>query len=605
MGSLRVQTRFEVEPLHEPGPDVGHVATSREGVDHHVAHHEGVHRLTAVATWMRVQSRLKVGVLPMNLKASRGGAEIAESEREGSGIKVPSAFTLPPSTFPEVATLTEILITQRKDAKTARQWLLLPGRSPVEILTTAHEARHKLPMKPMVPLAFLALLGEVMIPTTTGGAEPASSPGQSPTRSGPVELRDHGLVDAQGPFLGLGVSYFTALWRFHHDRPRLDSDLQFLSAQGFRYYRMLSMVGWYAGWDGLEIAPIGFTSRAGKRVAPWPDYWKELGALVDLAYDRFGLRTQITIFADAQLMPDKRDRIEHMRRLLAEVVPGREQKIILLEVANEAWQNGFPGEAGVADLREFTRHLADRTTIPIATTSNHEDDFDRIYADSAADIATWHFSRDRRSDDGWKPVHDCWDAGERRGFPPVSSNEPIGPGASVATENSPVRLVMAAAFAYTAKLPMYVFHSEAGVFGKSRFEETPGIGDYRHLMDILPSDLPNWKRHDGREKESPFTVFADGNANRFWPEVPDSRDGCVRMIGSRAGDRFVCVPIGIRENGLQVQAREPVRFKVFDPLTGKVIMTTELTAGGQRRLPQGPGGLIILGQTLRQASCGP
>ena len=42
-------------------------------------------------------------------------------------------------------------------------------------------------------------------------------------------------------------------------------------------------------------------------------------------------------------MPRKADRVDHLRRLLAEVVAGREHKIILLEVANEAWQNGFPG----------------------------------------------------------------------------------------------------------------------------------------------------------------------------------------------------------------------------------------------------------------------
>jgi hypothetical protein len=38
--------------------------------------------------------------------------------------------------------------------------------------------------------------------------------------------------------------------------------------------------------------------------------------------------------------------------------------VILLEVANEAWQNGFPGAQGIADLREFGKYLADRTSIP-------------------------------------------------------------------------------------------------------------------------------------------------------------------------------------------------------------------------------------------------
>src|SRR5690606_4529802 len=148
-----------------------------------------------------------------------------------------------------------------------------------------------------------------------------------------------------------------------------------------------------------------------------------------------------------------------------------------LEVANEAWQNGFPGEQGIADLREFATYLNARTDVPVAITSNHdvEDGFEKTYTGSDADLATWHFSRDRRELDGWQPVIDCWDLAVKPGFPPVISNEPIGPGASVASEQDPIKIVSAAAFAYTAKLPAYVFHSEAGVFGKTRFEDMAAI----------------------------------------------------------------------------------------------------------------------------------
>jgi hypothetical protein len=417
-------------------------------------------------------------------------------------------------------------------------------------------------------------------------------------RTGRVRVEGHSLVDRSGPFLGLGVSYFTALWRCRYDRKRLESDLAFLSRQGFNYYRMLSMVGWYPAWAGREIAPVTFTSRAGKHVYAWPDYWQQLRDLVDLAYDRYGMRTQITIFADAQLMPGRQARIEHMRKLLTEVIPGREHKILLLEVANEGWQNGFPGDRGIADLREFARYLAERTEVPVAITSNHEGSFADVYAGSAADVATWHFSRDRESDEGWKPVYDCWEVGSLPGFPPVSSNEPIGPGASVASETETIRLVMAAAFAYVAKLPMYVFHCEAGVFGKTRFEDTPGIDRFRCIKEILPGDLANWQRNDGKEKEAPLTVFAGGQPNRYWPEVPASPNGCVRNTGSRKGDRFVCVPIGIRSGGLPLQARENVQFRVFDPLTGKVTRSVTMHAGERLTLPPGSGGLILVGRVL-------
>ena len=200
----------------------------------------------------------------------------------------------------------------------------------------------------------------------------ASSTGQQPTvkdsarqvasrRTGPVNIENHCLVDDQGPFLGLGVSYFTALWRCKHDRARLAADLEFLSRQGFNYYRMLSMVGHNAGWKGLEIAPVSFKTRDGRPIEAWSDYWQQLAELIDLAYDGYGMRTQITIFADAQLMPGKQDRLNHMRKMLEDVVPGREHKIILLEVANEAWQNGFAGDEVVAELLEFAKFLGRRT----------------------------------------------------------------------------------------------------------------------------------------------------------------------------------------------------------------------------------------------------
>ena len=206
------------------------------------------------------------------------------------------------------------------------------------------------------------------------------------------------------------------------------------------------MVDYYPAWDDREISPVTFTNKVGKHVELWPDYWEQLGHLIDVTFDKHGLRTQITIFADAQLMPDKKARIEHMRKLLAQVVLGREHKIMLLEVANEAWQNGFPGEEGVVDLRQFAQYLNSRTDVPVAITSNHdiERGFEQTYAGSDADLATWHFSRDRRPDAGWQPVYDCWDFAERPGFPPVISNEPIGPGSSVASETDPATHSVAA-----------------------------------------------------------------------------------------------------------------------------------------------------------------
>lgn len=465
-------------------------------------------------------------------------------------------------------------------------------------------------------MALVVMLGAGSSSAAAADAPPALAPQASDVsgnselrrpRLGRVRLDDHALTDDSGPFLGLGVSYFTALHRCKHDRSRLESDLRFLAQQGFNYYRMLSMVGYHAAWQGQEIAPVAFTSRDGRPVDAWPDYWQQLRELIDLAYDRYGLRTQITIFADAQLMPNAPDRIRHLHRLLSDVVPGREQKIILLEVANEAWQNGFAGpeDQGVQQLREFAAYLNDRTEIPVAITSNHDwpvvggaSGFEQVYARTAADVATWHFSRDRRTDEGWKPVYDCWAFGNRPGFPPVSSNEPIGPGSSVSTETEPIRLVMAAAFAYSAKLPMYVFHCEAGAVGHSRFTDMPAVDRFATLLRLLPGDLANWERNDGKEPTAPLTVLAGGQPNRYWPEVDAAQDGCVRNTGSRQGDCFWCFPIGIRSGGLTVQARHDLQLTAYNPLTGAVLTSATLRSAEPLTLPAGSGALIIRGQVL-------
>jgi hypothetical protein len=142
---------------------------------------------------------------------------------------------------------------------------------------------------------------------------------------------------------------------------------------------------------------------------------------------------------------------------------------------------------------------------------------------------------------------------------------------------------------------MYVFHSGAGVFGKTRFEDTPGIDRFSPLLRLLPADLPNWKRNDGRQPDAPFTVFAGGKPDTYVSEQPSAKDGCVRNTGSRKDRQFVCVPIGIRAGGLTLQARQAVQFTAFDPLTGAEVKSGRLAARDKVTLPAGPGALVITG----------
>ena len=90
-----------------------------------------------------------------------------------------------------------------------------------------------------------------------------------------VRLCDNSLCDDDGAMLGLGATYMQAMYRCKFDRPRFESDLSFLAANGFNYVRILTMVGWYDFWEGFEIAPVSFNTENGLFVPAWPDYWQQ------------------------------------------------------------------------------------------------------------------------------------------------------------------------------------------------------------------------------------------------------------------------------------------------------------------------------------------
>ncbi|HEU4752846.1 MAG TPA: hypothetical protein VFU47_07030, partial [Armatimonadota bacterium] len=93
----------------------------------------------------------------------------------------------------------------------------------------------------------------------------------------------------------------------------------------------------------------------------------------------------------------------------------------------------------------------------------------------------------------------------------------------------------------------------------------------------------------------PLTVFAGGQPDRYWSEVERASDGCLRNTGSRKGSRFVGLPIGIRREGLDIQARQPLACRVYHPLTGEVVLRLNLSRGERAHLPQGPGAYILTG----------
>lgn len=404
-------------------------------------------------------------------------------------------------------------------------------------------------------------------------------------RHGRVTVNGYCFQDDGGKYLALGFTHMRALNRARYDRDRYMHDMADMGSKGFVYQRILSMVS----WAGLEIIPIDATNNTGATVYAWPDYDQNLKDAIDLAYDNYGIRTEITIFADAQYCcpgDHSTARYAHLDRILNDIA-GREQKIQGLEVANEWYQNGI----SLQECKDFANYLSARTTIPVAL-SDDGGNMCEMYCGSGADYATVHASRDT-GNYGWTPVSDVWNyTSLYPSIPPVSSGEPIGPGSSVAEENDPCRLMSAAAFAFIAHVPAYTYHGRFGVTGLDKntlqdikMSSTPGFGAYQYLVKLLPNDISCWTRNDGKEASAPFTATCKGLANTYWTDTAGATDGCYMNIGAANGtadgSQFVCYPMGILNGGLTLTARRQLWFKVYNPLTNAVVMDTTVKTTGQ------------------------
>jgi hypothetical protein len=112
------------------------------------------------------------------------------------------------------------------------------------------------------------------------------------------------------------------------------------------------------------------------------------------------------------------------------------------------------------------------------------------------------------------------------------------------------------------------------------FEEMPGTADYRHLLDVLPSDIANWRRAEG---DADFTPFVTGA-------------GAVRHLSCVKRNDFYTLAIGIDARGLPLTARRAMTIEMINPLTGEVGRKITLGAGQQWVVPQGPQAQLIRGR---------
>ena len=414
----------------------------------------------------------------------------------------------------------------------------------------------------------------------SGGGGVSGSGGAPGKHTGAVVLQGRSVADDQGAFAPLGATLMWAAWGYKNDPARLAQNLEWLSKHGFHYIRALGVVGDPAGadfWDGREID------------WHWSDYDAVIAGLTDLAYDQYGLRVEWTLIGDGQKnIPDAGDRQALVDRFVS-MSQGRAQKIVHFEIANEAWQNGFEGAAGTSELIALTQKLRAATPILVAASAPSPGDCagaQQIYGGDVADLATIHFDRDIGQVEGhWRPVWQPWWVLDcQPALPPASNNEPIGPGASVSSENDPLALVSGALSTFVSGLPLHVFHSKAGVRGDQNVWEMTGADAFINVPALVPGDLASWNRKDPKASDSPLRVYAEeggqAKADTLWPELASPTSGVVRAYGAVKGNDFVVLPIGIKDHVI-LEARQALSFDVIDPLTGAVVSSHSLAAGEQ------------------------
>jgi hypothetical protein len=414
------------------------------------------------------------------------------------------------------------------------------------------------------------------------------------------------FTDDGGPFNPLGATLFWALWGERHDTARLEANLSILAAAGVDYVRILGMVG-AASWEDRIIDP-----RA-------PDYGDVADRLLR-RLARHGLRAQVTVFADAQvMMPAAADRRAFADAWVARANRNRD-RVFALEVANEGWQNGFEPD----EMRGLGRRMADATAVPVALSSAPDGpgEWCRLYSGSGVDFATVHYDRDISGADGqWRPVWQPWGyPGAFDGsaatpapewacpgrLPPVAANnEPIGPFSSVAEDRDPVRLALAYVTTFVSGNGAHVFHASPGVRGGGAVDVARGraasygdlnpaiLASLSAMRRLLPPGLAGWRRHDAQSEAMPFAGFAEAIV----------RGDLLRAFAATSPDgELVAVLLGIRRP-MEVVARSAMELRAV-LADGRTIARATLAAGDRWRVPANAPGLVLIGRRRPDAPAG-
>lgn len=405
------------------------------------------------------------------------------------------------------------------------------------------------------------------------------------TRKGVVTADYKVLKDDTGIFHPLGITLFWALFGWKYERDRIIDHLKWIAGYGFDYLRILGEVD----WDDRTIDPN------------WPDYTQVLTEFVDTAYDRYGLRSEITIIGGQEFGDDGARRYvpTDLARTVANALKSRAHKVMLYEMANEA-ENGSGGYAekvSVDSMIDMAEIVVSLTPNGVALSRVVDGDVMKAATESAgAEDFTIH---PRRSDhdSGWSHVRQGYDFKDYPG--PTWNNEPQGPQSSVHSLDDPLLLTCARLLGIMCGGAGYVLHVGQGVTGQADPEhdrpenmwEVPNIDAIMRAVRgcdlLMPEGVENWKCVNNARDDHPLPLPTHEG---FWEDSADRAPAVNKNYAAVTGDRFVLMLTGVKsvEETGPVPAGTAIRackVVAYDPLTGDSVVTADLQAGQSWTVP--------------------
>lgn len=313
-------------------------------------------------------------------------------------------------------------------------------------------------------------------PAFDGGGDPTPEP---PRLFGPNRIIGQRAVgDDRGPQLYVGLSRFYHVWAAGAEPGRVEREDEQDALAGMDFKRVLLQVG--------SLDPSDYWAG---RVADQnsPTHERDVVTVLESARAH-GIRMLAAIIGKGNGM-DRQDRRRPYVRRMAQILRDYPDVVLLAQVMNEPYAEGRVTPNELLELEDII--MAEAPNLITSTGAHGFEDqgggFDRR---AWGRVGSPHLDRDKtKSEMQDRPWRQPWDWG-LQGAAWVN-DEPIGPGASVATEERPLVLRSHATVTFMAGGYAYCYHCDGGIRGNSDATQAPGYRDVVNAKRFLPGNLPN------------------------------------------------------------------------------------------------------------------